>query len=157
PLNVWDRARKRIPGGSSSGAAISITDGMAYAAIGTDTGGSCRIPAAFNGIVGMKPSAQSVPTEGVLPLSSSFDSVGPLAAPVEMCALVYDVLAGLPPRPLPAIDLRSIRIGVVINPYVLDGMGEKVAETHAMAIARLAAAGASLRDVHLKVLDDLAA
>ena len=62
PRNAWDRATGRVPGGSSSGAAVSVTDGMAHMGLGTDTGGSCRIPAAFNGIVGYKPTAARVPT-----------------------------------------------------------------------------------------------
>ena len=69
PRNIFDRAAARIPGGSSSGAAISVTDGMAWAAIGTDTGGSVRIPAALNGLAGFKPTARRVPPDGVLPLS----------------------------------------------------------------------------------------
>ena len=79
PRNPWDRATGRIPGGSSSGAAVSVTDGMAYAALGTDTGGSCRIPAAYCGITGWKPTASRVPQQGVLPLSFSLNSVGCLA------------------------------------------------------------------------------
>lgn len=154
PLNVWDRAAKRIPGGSSSGAVISITDGMAHAAIGTDTGGSCRIPAAFNGIVGFKPSAQTVPMAGTLPLSASFDSIGPLAATVETCAQVYDVLSGMPPCPLQAPDLESLTLGVVRN-YVLDQMDDTVAFAYRRALKSLSAAGVVLKDVHLQVLDEL--
>ena len=78
----WDRAAARIPGGSSSGTAVSVSDGMAIAGLGTDTGGSCRIPAAFCGIVGYKPTARRVPITGVLPLAPSLDSVGPLAPSV---------------------------------------------------------------------------
>ena len=86
PLNAYDRGNARIPGGSSSGAAVSITDGMAMAAIGTDTGGSCRIPAALCGLVGYKPTARRVPLDGVVPLSTSLDWPAPsqqasLAAP----------------------------------------------------------------------------
>jgi aspartyl-tRNA(Asn)/glutamyl-tRNA(Gln) amidotransferase subunit A len=157
PLNAWDRAGKRIPGGSSSGAAISITDGMALAAIGTDTGGSCRIPAAFNGLVGMKPSAQTVPVTGALPLSSSYDSVGPLAATVEICARVYDVLAGHYPRPLRDVDPRSLTLGVVTNTYVLDDMDPTVGATYDKTLARLADAGVRLLDVTLTVIDELPA
>lgn len=154
PLNVWDRAAKRIPGGSSSGAVISITDGMAHAAIGTDTGGSCRIPAAFNGIVGFKPSAQTVPMAGTLPLSASFDSIGPLAATVETCAQVYNVLSGMPPCPLQAPDLESLTLGVVRN-YVLDQMDDTVAFAYRRALKSLSAAGVVLKDIHLQVLDEL--
>jgi aspartyl-tRNA(Asn)/glutamyl-tRNA(Gln) amidotransferase subunit A len=96
PLNAFERAASRIPGGSSSGAAVSITDEMAYGALGTDTGGSCRIPAAFCGIVGFKPTASRIPLEGTFPLSQSLDSVGPLANSVQCCAVLDAILAGEP-------------------------------------------------------------
>ncbi len=73
PANAYDRKAARIPGGSSSGAAVSVTDGMAFAGLGTDTGGSCRIPAALCGIVGFKPTARRVPTQGAFPLSTSLE------------------------------------------------------------------------------------
>src|SRR6266699_1204221 len=92
PLNPWDRATGRIPGGSSSGAAVSITDAMAYGAMGTDTGGSCRIPAALCGIVGFKPTASRVPLTGTYPLSVSLDSIGPLANSVSCCAVLDAIL-----------------------------------------------------------------
>ena len=95
PKNPWDRATARIPGGSSSGAAVSVTDGMAVVGIGSDTGGSVRIPSALCGLTGFKPTQRRVPNEGVLPLSTSLDSLGPLAASVRCCALVDAVLAGL--------------------------------------------------------------
>src|ERR1700751_1689496 len=82
PLSVWDRESGRVPGGSSSGAAVSVADGMAHGAIGTDTGGSCRIPAAYNGLVGLKPTERRVPREGGVPLSFTLDSFGPLARSV---------------------------------------------------------------------------
>lgn len=155
PLNAWDRATKRIPGGSSSGAAISVTDGMALAAIGTDTGGSCRIPAAFNGIVGLKPSAQTVPMDGTLPLSPSFDSIDPLAHTVDMCALVYDVLAGNRPRPLPSIDPHSLTLGVVKHSYVLNDVDRVVGSAYDNALTCISKAGTRLKNVQLKVLDAL--
>src|SRR5665647_3415613 len=96
PRNPWDRATGRIPGGSSSGAAVSVTDGMAAAAIGTDTGGSVRIPSALCGLTGFKPTAQVVPTDGVLPLSSTLDSIGPLARSVACCAQLYSILSATP-------------------------------------------------------------
>src|SRR5690606_29044883 len=128
PLNAWDRANARIPGGSSSGAAISIVDGMAVAAIGTDTGGSCRIPAALNGIVGMKPSADSVPRDGSVPLSESYDSVGPLAHTVSTCASVYSVISGSSGS-LTARPIASLRLGVIKN-YVLEDMDSVVASSY---------------------------
>ena len=84
PRSPWDRQRGRIPGGSTSGGAVSVADGMAVAAIGTDTGGSCRIPAAMCGIVGYKPTARRVPTDGAFSLSTSLDSIGWRAAPFWM-------------------------------------------------------------------------
>src|SRR4029079_11931702 len=93
PRNTFDRPGNRIPGGSSSGAAISVTDGMAAGAIGTDTGGSVRIPAALNGLVGFKPTARRVPLDGVLPLSPTHDSAGPIAETVADCVLLDQVLA----------------------------------------------------------------
>ena len=155
PLNAWDRGARRIPGGSSSGAAISITDGMADAAVGTDTGGSCRIPAALNGIVGFKPSAQTVPTAGALPLSSSYDSIGPLAKSVAMCARVYAVLSNtrlaLPPK-----EIRQLRLGVVRN-YVLEQMDSAVGKAFEASLTRLSRAGATLFDVSLATLSELPA
>lgn len=146
PRNVFDRAAGRIPGGSSSGAAISVTDGMAAAAIGTDTGGSVRIPAALNGLVGFKPTARRVPTEGVLPLSFSADSVGPIARSVADCALLDQLLAaeeiGIPA----AADLRGLRLAVP-HTVVQDELSEAVANGFARAVARLSAAGAQVIDV----------
>ena len=92
PGNPADR--KRVPGGSSSGAAVAAADGMCEVAIGTDTGGSTRIPAAFCGIVGFKPSRERIPTDGAFPLSYSIDSIGPLAKSVEACAKADAVMAG---------------------------------------------------------------
>src|SRR5437868_4285145 len=105
PKGAWQRSVGHVPGGSSSGAAVSIVDGMAYGALGTDTGGSCRIPAAFNGIVGYKPTQSRVPLDGGVPLSSSLDSFGPLANSVACCAALDAVLANevavpLQPRPI---------------------------------------------------------
>src|SRR5690606_34379449 len=78
PASPWSRAERRVPGGSSAAPGVSVADGMAYGALGTDTGGSCRVPAAFNGIVGWKPTARRVPNDGVVPLAKSLDSIGPL-------------------------------------------------------------------------------
>src|SRR5436305_11305683 len=78
PKGVWQRGVGHVPGGSSSGAAVSVTDGMAHGGLGTDTGGSCRVPAAYNGIVGFKPTQRRVPLDGAVPLSPTLDSIGPL-------------------------------------------------------------------------------
>src|SRR4029079_18246872 len=94
PRSPWDRKTGRIPGGSSSGAAVSVADGMVPLAIGSDTGGSCRIPAAYNGIVGYKPSTGRITTQGAYRLSKTLDSIGPLAQTVECCATADAVMAG---------------------------------------------------------------
>ena len=111
PGNPADR--KRVPGGSSSGAAVAAADGMCEIAIGTDTGGSCRIPGALCGIVGYKPSRQRIPTDGAFPLSYSIDSIGPMARSVEACAAADAVMAGETYVPLEPVPLDGLRIGVV--------------------------------------------
>lgn len=94
PRSPYDRATGRIPGGSSSGAGVAVADGMVPLAIGSDTGGSCRIPASYNGVVGYKPSTGRISTQGAYPLSKTLDSVGPLARTVECCAIADAVMAG---------------------------------------------------------------
>src|SRR3954463_10397690 len=106
PKGVWQRDTGHVPGGSSSGAAVSVADGMAHGALGTDTGGSCRIPAAWNGIVGSKPTQRRVPLDGAVPLSSTLDSIGPIARTVKCCAAMDAVLAG---EPLPTLQPRSVK------------------------------------------------
>jgi aspartyl-tRNA(Asn)/glutamyl-tRNA(Gln) amidotransferase subunit A len=155
PLNPYDRAAARIPGGSSSGAAVSVTDGMAFGALGTDTGGSCRIPAALCGIVGFKPTAHRVPTKGAFPLSTSLDSVGPLAATVACCAVLDAVLAGEPTPDLPAFPLEGLRMAVP-QTMVLDGVAPAVAQAFDGALAELRKAGARIVDIPLRELAELA-
>jgi Asp-tRNA(Asn)/Glu-tRNA(Gln) amidotransferase A subunit family amidase len=143
PKNAFDRATGRIPGGSSSGAAVSVTDGMAAGAIGTDTGGSIRIPAALNGLVGFKPTARRVPLDGVLPLSFTLDSAGPIAKTVADCALLDQVLAAEPNGvPAPA-DLRGLRLAVPKTVFQND-LSPAVADAFRAALARLSAAGATV-------------
>ncbi len=156
PRSPWDRAGGRIPGGSSSGTAVAVADGMAAAGLGTDTGGSCRIPAAFCGIVGYKPTARRVPIDGVLPLAPSLDSVGPLAPSVACCAVIDAVLAGQAPAlPQPA-SLRGLRLAVPEN-TVLDGMDDAVAAGFERALAALRAAGAQVEHMRFAAFDDLPA
>ena len=145
PRNAFDRAASRIPGGSSSGAAISVTDCMAVAAIGTDTGGSVRIPAALNGLVGFKPTARRVPLEGVLPLSLSLDSVGPIARNVADCVLLDRVLSASSAE-LPAVSLQGLRLAVP-QAVVLDELSAAVSNAFTRALARLSAAGAIVMDM----------
>ena len=151
PANPWDRANRRIPGGSSSGAAISVTDGMAIAAIGTDTGGSIRIPSALSGLTGFKPTARRVPQDGCFPLSFSLDSIGPLAASVECCATVDAVMAGETRAPLPAMPAGGLRLGVA-QTLVQDGLEDPVRTAFEVALTRLSAAGARLIDLPFTLL-----
>ena len=154
PKNPWDRATGRIPGGSSSGAAVSVSDGMAAMGLGTDTGGSVRIPAALCGLTGFKPTARRIPKDGTFPLSSTLDSVGPIALSVACCALVDSILAGLAPQVPAALPLKGMRLGVVQD-FVLDGLDAAVADAFAKALARLSQAGASVTDVRFESLQRL--
>jgi aspartyl-tRNA(Asn)/glutamyl-tRNA(Gln) amidotransferase subunit A len=154
PRAPWDRAAGRIPGGSSSGAAVAVADGMAVAGLGTDTGGSCRIPAAFCGIVGYKPTARRVPLAGALPLSPSLDSIGPLAPSVACCAIIDAVLAGeapVLPTPMPLAGLR-----LAVPEAALDGMDADVAAAFARALAVLSTAGATIRHVAFAAFGQIA-
>jgi len=155
PANPFDRATRRIPGGSSCGAAVSITDEMAFAALGTDTGGSCRIPAAMCGIVGFKPTARRVPLAGAFPLSPSLDSIGPLANSVECCAILDAVLAGEHIEPILPLPLRGLRFAVP-QAVVLDDMDEQVAGAFSRALSSLAAQGAIIEEIPLTQLQELA-
>src|SRR3546814_10534106 len=92
PANPWDRETRRIPGGSSSGAAVGVTDGMAAVGIGSDTGGSVRIPSGLCGLAGFKPTQRRVPTTGACALSTTLDSVGPLAPTIACAARVHQVI-----------------------------------------------------------------
>src|ERR1700681_3543937 len=112
PKSAWQRNVGHVPGGSSSGAAVSVADGMAHGALGTDTGGSCRIPGAYNGIVGYKPTQRRVPLEGGVPLSFTLDSFGPLARSVGCCAVLDAVLAGEPVQPLQPRSVKGTRLAV---------------------------------------------
>jgi aspartyl-tRNA(Asn)/glutamyl-tRNA(Gln) amidotransferase subunit A len=156
PLNPFDRQLGRVAGGSSSGAAISITEEMAYGALGTDTGGSCRIPAAFCGIVGFKPTARRVPASGVFPLSQSLDSVGPLAASVACCAALDAVLADEPAAMLDVMAPRGRRFAVPTR-YVLDSLEPHVARSFERAVRRLRGAGAEISEIPLAELEELPA
>jgi aspartyl-tRNA(Asn)/glutamyl-tRNA(Gln) amidotransferase subunit A len=138
-----DRSTGRIPGGSSSGAAISVTDGMAAGAIGTDTGGSIRIPAALNGLAGFKPTARRVPRDGVLPLSYTLDSVGPIARTVADCALLDHVLVAESGAIPAAADLRGLRFAVPGTVFQ-DDLSPAVTSAFTAALGRLSAGGATI-------------
>ena len=148
PKSAWQRNVGHVPGGSSSGAAVSIADRMAYGALGTDTGGSCRIPAAYNGIVGYKPTQRRVPLDGGVPLSFTLDSFGPLANSVQCCATLDAVLAD---EPLPTIvprPVKGLRLAVPMT-VALDDLDEAVAKTFERALATLSRAGALIEHIEV--------
>ncbi|HEV8021555.1 MAG TPA: amidase [Candidatus Lustribacter sp.] len=154
PLAPYDRATGRVPGGSSSGAAVSVADGMVVAAIGTDTGGSVRIPAAFCGIVGFKPTAARVPLTGAYPLSFTLDSIGPLARSVACCATLDAILAGEAP---PALDVPPVRRWRFLAPvnYVRGGLDATVEAAFAAGLASVRAAGAQVDEIPLPAFERL--
>jgi aspartyl-tRNA(Asn)/glutamyl-tRNA(Gln) amidotransferase subunit A len=153
PGNPADR--KRVPGGSSSGAAVAAADGMCEIAIGTDTGGSCRIPGALCGVVGYKPSRQRIPTNGAFPLSYIIDSIGSIARSVEACARADVVMANETYVPLEPVPLAGLRIGVAEG-YPLENLDETVDLKFSDAVARLKKAGAHLSKEKLSLLDEMA-
>ena len=156
PKSIYDRKLARVPGGSSSGAAISITDGMAHGALGTDTGGSCRIPAAFNAIVGFKPTAQRVPTDGAFPLSTTLDSIGPLARSVACCAILDGALSGGAMKaPLPR-DPKGLRIAVP-KTFVLNDLDKDVSAAFSASLKKLADAGAIISEIACPEIDQIPA
>ncbi len=164
PLNPWDRATKRIPGGSTSGGAVSVTDGMACATIGSDTGGSVRIPAALCGLVGFKPTQARVPLDGAFPLSTTRDSVGPLGHSAQCCIWLDQIMAGELASP-PALSLpttssvtplKGLRFGIP-QTILLDGLTPVVAEAFQRALATLSKHGAVIEDVAFSVLAEDAA
>ena len=144
PGNPADRAR--VPGGSSSGAAVSAADDMCEIAIGTDTGGSTRIPAAVCGIVGYKPSRQRIPTDGAFPLSYTLDSIGPLARSVADCARADAVMAGEEPTPLEPTPLAGLRLGIP--------QGLPLADLDATVAARFAAARTALGRASVRLSEE---
>ena len=148
------RDRTRVPGGSSAGAPISVADGMCDIAIGTDTGGSVRIPASLCGLVGFKPSRQRVPTDGAFPLSTTLDSVGPIGKSVADCAAADAVMAGEDILPLEPIALAGLRFGVAEG-LPLDRLDDTVAAAFALAVKRLDDAGVRVTHETLALFDDM--
>ncbi len=155
PKSVWQRHVGHVPGGSSSGAAVSVADGMAHGALGTDTGGSCRIPAAFNGIVGFKPTQRRVPLDGGVPLSFSLDSFGPLARTVGCCAVLDAVLANEAVVPLQSRPIKGMRLAVPTT-LALDDLDDAVARTFERALETLSRQGALIERIEVPEFLDVA-
>ncbi len=155
PKGAWQRGVGHVPGGSSSGAAVSVVDGMAHGALGTDTGGSCRIPAAYNGIVGFKPTQRRVPLDGAVPLSSTLDSIGPLARTTACCAALDAVLADEAFVPLRSRPIKGMRLAVPTT-VALDDLDDDVARTFERALETLSRQGALIERIEVPEFLDVA-
>lgn len=160
PRNPWDAGTARVAGGSSSGSAVAVAAGLADAALGTDTGGSIRIPCALNNVTGLKPTGGRVPMAGCLPLCPELDTVGPMARTVEQVAHLLAVLAdpaASPANPSPRLARQAVfdaaaalaapvtgtRLGVLPDRY-LDGVEAATGAAYFAALARLEGQGARL-------------
>jgi aspartyl-tRNA(Asn)/glutamyl-tRNA(Gln) amidotransferase subunit A len=163
--NPWNLGR--IPGGSSGGSAAAIATGSALASLGSDTGGSIRIPASFCGVVGLKPTYGRVSRAGVFPESWSLDHVGPITKTVQDCALVLGVIAGRDPldgttskKPVPSYlsdldpSIEGVRVGVPDN-YFFGPMQKGVRSTIDRAIKNLARLGAKVEHFHFPMADEI--
>jgi aspartyl-tRNA(Asn)/glutamyl-tRNA(Gln) amidotransferase subunit A len=154
PAAPYERGVKRIPGGSSSGAGVAVADGVVALAIGTDTAGSCRIPAAFCGVVGFKPSAGRISTRGAYPLSTTLDSIGPLASTVASAAVGDALMAGDWNGSIIARPAVSLRLGI-LRDLVFDGIEPPVAKAVENAISRMSKAGIALSDITFPLIRGL--
>jgi aspartyl-tRNA(Asn)/glutamyl-tRNA(Gln) amidotransferase subunit A len=155
PAGPYDRRARRIPGGSSSGGAVAVADGMAAFALGTDTGGSARIPAALCGIAGFKPTLARVPREGAFSLSTTLDSIGPLAPTVACCATIFGVLAGGQVHTLSPPELSGLRLGVPKN-LMLEDLDAEVGAAFAAALKRFSRRGVKILEVAVPEFDEVA-
>jgi len=152
PRNPWDRAAARVPGGSSSGAAVAQAEGMCVMALGTDTRGSIRAPAALCGVVGWKPTASRVPREGAFALSYTLDSVGPLANTVACCAAYDAVLAQEALHELPALEARGLRL-LLPRCSALADLDREVERAFDAALRRFSERGALIEERPVPAFD----
>jgi aspartyl-tRNA(Asn)/glutamyl-tRNA(Gln) amidotransferase subunit A len=142
----------RLAGGSSSGSAVAVATGMGLASLGSDTGGSIRIPAAACGIVGLKPTLGEVPTDGVIPLSVTLDHVGPLARSVGDAALLWAILRGQPPQTLSPAATSSLALASVTG-YFASAVVDEVRVPFEAALAALRSAGVQISTVEISGAD----
>ena len=152
PKNPWDRKTGRVPGGSSSGAAVAQADGMCVMALGSDTRGSIRQPAALCGIAGFKPTTRRVPREGAYPLSWTLDSVGPLANSVACCAAYDAILAGEPSAALDELPVKGMRLMLPKSSALLD-LDQEVETAFQASIRKLSGDGAQISEVPMPAFD----
>ncbi|PUE41311.1 amidase [Limnohabitans sp. Bal53] len=151
---VGNPGQPHVPGGSSSGAAVSVATGAAFIGLGSDTGGSIRVPAALNGIVGFKNTARLVPTQGALPLSTTLDTVCAMTRSVRDAILTHEVLSARP-VPLGQRPLSGYRLAVVKS-LMQDGMDTRVSRAFERSLNTLRAAGARIDEINLSELNELA-
>jgi aspartyl-tRNA(Asn)/glutamyl-tRNA(Gln) amidotransferase subunit A len=152
PKNPWDRKTGRVPGGSSSGAAVAQADGMCVMALGSDTRGSIRQPAALCGVTGWKPTQQRVPRDGAFPLSYTLDTVGPLANSVACCAAYDAILAAEAPRAFTPLPVKGLRL-LLPRSSVLEDLDKEVGRAFEAALAKLSAAGAVITEMPVPAFD----
>jgi aspartyl-tRNA(Asn)/glutamyl-tRNA(Gln) amidotransferase subunit A len=152
PKNPYDRATGRVPGGSTSGGAVAQADGMCVMALGSDTRGSIRQPAALCGVTGFKPTTRRVSREGAFPLSTTLDSIGPLANSIACCAAYDAILAGESPDPLAELPIKGLRL-MLPRSGALDDLDAHVTRTFVSTLSRLAKAGALLTEVKVPAFD----
>ena len=159
PVNPWDTEIHRLPGGSSSGSGVAVAAGLAPAALGSDTGGSVRIPASFCGLTGLKPTFGLLPNTGVLPLDPTLDSIGPLCRTAQDCALLCQAMAD----PLPGDSLVDHLEGEVAGlrlcfprEYFWDDVDAEVEAAVRASASVFADLGVYVDEISLEVLDDLA-
>ncbi len=153
PPNPFDAKTPRVPGGSSSGAAVSVARGLAPAGIGSDTGGSVRVPAAWNNLVGLKTTAGMLPNDGVLPLVRDLDTVGPLTRDVADAAAIFAVLASDEPVDLAGASVRGARF--LLPEMLWNDVDDEIAIVMDDAIGRLEAAGAHIIREAVPELDEV--
>lgn len=156
PANPHDTAVARAPGGSSSGSAVSVADGSAPCSIGSDTGGSVRIPAAFNGLVGYKTSERRIDKSGAFPLSDTYDTVGPLTRSVEDAVLLDLAMRGAVVSGVRRADLSTLRL-IVPESVAFDGIEDAVAQNFEDCIDRLSHAGAKVDRRRFALLEEVEA
>ena len=147
PWNPADRTVHRVPGGSSSGSAVAVAAGLAPVAIGSDTGGSIRIPASLCGVIGFKPTYGLIPTDGVAPLGPTFDTLGPITTNVDDARLITEVMAGIDLSHSPVL-VNGLRIAAVGND-ALAPIADDVADAYEVAIDQLRADGARIEAISL--------